>query len=240
MTTTPPRPPGDPFGDRTVEVWSAWVDRDAPDGAAMAMLDGAERSRAGRFHARRDRDRFVARRAFHRRVLGTRLGVEPAALELRVTPQGRPFLDAVWGIEFSTSHDDGLAVIAITTGPRVGVDVERVRLLDDALDVAATHMTANEVAWLRSLPPDSRSKGFLELWTRKEAVVKGLGVGLSMPLDAMDCATVDATGMGHPTSVPGASWSFQAIDGLAPYVGYVAIEAPDVSVRRMGELEKAA
>jgi 4'-phosphopantetheinyl transferase len=144
-----------------VEVWSAWVDRVPPGAADLALLDGVERERAGRFRSRRDRDRFVARRAFHRRVLGGRLGVAPAAVELQVTPQGRPFLDPAWGIHFSTSHDDGLAVLAVTGGLRVGVDVERVREVDDALEVAATHMSGDEVAWLRSLPRGSRSRGFL-------------------------------------------------------------------------------
>jgi 4'-phosphopantetheinyl transferase len=203
-------------------------------------LAKAEQSRARRFLSPVDRDRFVARRVFYRRVLGERLGLPPAAVEFHVTAHGRPYLDPAWGVEFSTSHDVGVAVIAVTTGIRVGVDVERVRELDGALDVAASTMTEREISWLRSMPPESLSRGFLELWTRKEAVVKGLGVGLSMPLAGFDCATVDATGLGQPTSIPGATWSFRAIDGIAGYVGYVASEAPDVSIRLMGELEAAA
>ncbi len=240
MSTTSPADRGTRVADRTVEVWSAWVDRDPPDTATLAILDEAERARAGRFRARRDGDRFVARRAFYRRVLGARVGVAPAALGFRVTAHGRPFLDPARGIEVSTSHDDGLADIAITTGSRVGVDVERVRHLEDALDIAMTHLTTNEVRWLRSLPPYSRSNGFLELWTRKEAVVKGLGVGLAMPLASFDCAAVDATGLGHPISVPGGPWSFRAIDGLGSFLGCVAIEGPDVSIRLMGEPAIAA
>jgi hypothetical protein len=61
-----------------------------------------------------------------------------------------------------------------------------------------------------------------------------------MPLDSFDCMAIDATGLGHPTSLPGATWSFRPIDGLGPYVGCVAIEAAGVIVRPMGEMRAAA
>ncbi len=239
-STLPLRGPGDPAAGATVDVWAAWVDGDAPV-AALAVLDRDELDRAGRFRFPRDRGRFVARRAFYRRVLGARLGIPPEAVELRMTPLGRPFLDRAWGIDFSTSHDDGLAVIAVTSGRRVGLDVERLRSLDDALDLARTSMTAREVALLEGQPASVRARGFLELWTRKEAVAKALGVGLWMSFSEFDCSDADPMGVCHPTGVPGGdAWSIIPLDGWGTHLGYVAIEASDVSIRLMEDREVAA
>jgi 4'-phosphopantetheinyl transferase len=231
-TTRPPRS-GDPAREGAVAVWSAWVDRLAPDDEALALLDPVVRARADRFHARLDRDRFVARRAFQRRVLGACLGIAPTDVAIHLTPGGRPSVDPSWGIDFSTSHDDGLAVIAVTSGGRVGVDIERVRHLPDALELAAAHMTPKETAWLRSRSPRTRSRTFLELWTRKEALVKALGTGLSVPLDGIDTMPGDSRGAIRPSGMPGdAAWSVVALDrpGDGGHVGSVAIEGSRVRV----------
>jgi 4'-phosphopantetheinyl transferase len=167
--------------------------------------------------------------------------VEPAAVELRVTPRGRPVLDPAWGLEFSTSNDDGLAVIAIAVGRRVGVDVERFRELDDALDLAAGYLHPSELASLRSRPAGARSRAFLELWTRKEALVKALGGGLSIPLDTFDASTEGAADVVHLIGAPGgASWTILALAGLPSHVGSIAVEGPDASVQLMGALGVAA
>lgn len=230
----------DPAAGTIVDVWATRMDGVVPDGS-LALLDRQELDRAARFRSPGDRDRFVARRAFYRQVLGTRLGIPAEAVAYRTTGCGRPVLDRAWGVDFSTSHDDGLAVIAVTSGRRVGVDVERLRPLDDALDVARGSMTARELASLDAMPDSARSRGFLELWTRKEAVAKALGVGLWMAFDGFDCSDVDPMGVCHPTGIPGgADWSVIALDGWGTHVGYVAVDASDVNVRLMEGWEVVA
>ena len=115
------------------------------------MLDEAERAQVGRFRFDRDRVRFVLRRAFARRVLARYLGVHPAAVGIRTSPLGRPELDPSCGLAFNTSHSDGMAVVAVAHGQRVGVDIERVREIDGALDIAEGLFEAREVEWLRSV-----------------------------------------------------------------------------------------
>jgi 4'-phosphopantetheinyl transferase len=237
IQTTPRTLTAEPATDGVVEVWWAWVDR-MPSASLLSLLDAGEQARAARFRAPVDRDRFVARRVLLRRVLGNRLGVPAADIELRVTAQGRLLLDPSWGVDFSTSHDEGLAVIALATGRRVGVDVERVRDLEDALDMAATHMTRREAAGLRSLPPASRSRAFLVLWTRKEAIVKALGAGLAIPLEGIETGVPAIAGVVRPGGVPGGgTWSLVDLEGLGDtHVGSVVVEGSGIRVRSMGEL----
>ncbi|MFG2936698.1 4'-phosphopantetheinyl transferase family protein [Streptomyces sp. NPDC048282] len=91
------------------------------------LLDPAERRRAARLPSHAVRDRFVVRRGLVRRELALRVGVEPHTLEVRATPDGRPYLPAHLRLRFSVSHGGPLAVLAATRdGTAVGVDVERI------------------------------------------------------------------------------------------------------------------
>jgi 4'-phosphopantetheinyl transferase len=95
MATLPPR-----RGD--VHVWLEWID-DAPGVVDLALLDDDERARAARFRFERDGRRFVARRAFLRRVLAGYVDSAPRQLRYRVSAAGKPELAEPGGVTFSTS-----------------------------------------------------------------------------------------------------------------------------------------
>jgi 4'-phosphopantetheinyl transferase len=156
---------------------------DAP--AHEACLSHAERQRARRFRFERDRRRFVAGRARLRELLGARLGVQPAAVELAYGSNGKPRL-ARGGWHFSVSHCDEVALFAFSAGSEIGVDIEAIRAVQEADAIAAQCFSRREYAAYSSLESRDKPLGFLECWTRKEAFVKALGEGLSMPLDRFD------------------------------------------------------
>ncbi|TMJ89380.1 MAG: 4'-phosphopantetheinyl transferase superfamily protein [Alphaproteobacteria bacterium] len=86
-------------------------------------------------------------------------------------------------IQFSLSHCRDVALIAFTRGVPVGVDVEHVRPLADWKRIAARYLHPGERMELMALSEDERLTAFFRCWTRKEAVAKALGVGLSLPLN---------------------------------------------------------
>lgn len=171
----------------------------------------------------------MTRRAFLRRVLAGYTGVAPARIRYRISPKGRPELEAATGISFSASHSDGLAVVAVTRERQVGVDLERIRPVPDVLDMAKTVCTPAEYAGLLALPDASRGEAFLRLWTRKESYVKALGVGLGTPLADLDLGLGD----GGPRHLPGSDdpFVFAGLDGLDGYVGALAVSGSHVDVR---------
>lgn len=195
------------------------------EASSSALLDDDELARASRFRFERDRVRFVHRHAFVRRVLAHYLGIAPAEIAIRRTPLGRPELDPRSGISFSVSHADELAVVAVARGCRVGVDVERLRPLDDALEVAETMFAEPEVALLRSVPQSSRAYTFLELWTRKESVVKAVGRGLSAGLDGFSVVEGDGR-LAERAHSPLGAWplTIRTLDPPLGYVGAVAVD----------------
>jgi 4'-phosphopantetheinyl transferase len=85
-------------------------------------------------------------------------------------------------LHVSRSATAGLAGVAMSLSAALGVDVERIRSeLVDA-DLLALVLHPHE----RSTLPADHERAFFSLWTRKEAVLKALGTGLSRPPHSVD------------------------------------------------------
>jgi 4'-phosphopantetheinyl transferase len=175
-------PPGE------IHLWSAPLDlSEAGVRALSGILAADEGRRADRFVFPRDRARFVAGRGFLRHLLGAYLGEEPGGVRLEQGPSGKPALAAGHrDLRFNLSHADGLAVCALVEGEDVGADVERLRPLADALQIAQSFFSPSENEDLRGLPEPDRLRAFWDCWTRKEAFLKATGEGLGRPLDSFD------------------------------------------------------
>jgi 4'-phosphopantetheinyl transferase len=217
-------------------VRSAWVDEPLPLGEQLELLDDDEQARAARFRFERDRHRFVARRAFLRRVLGDYICIAPRMIRYRISPNGRPELEPSRGVSFSISHSDGLATVAVASDRLVGVDIERIRPIQETLELAHRLLSRREYEHLLSVTESARSDAFLRLWTRKEAYVKAVGVGLSMPFDGFD-VLLGADGRAHVPPGPsgGPSFVLTSLDGLPGYVGTVAVSGTAVTPRNVAQ-----
>ena len=149
----------------------------------QASLSSFEAQRAKRFRFERHRRRFIVSRGRLRQQLGARLGVRPEAVELAYGANGKPCLKHN-GWRFNISHCDDVALFAFSKTSEVGVDVEAIRPIREA-DAIAAHVFSplERLACEMNQPLE-----FLRCWTRKEALVKALGEGLSMPLEQFDIA----------------------------------------------------
>jgi 4'-phosphopantetheinyl transferase len=147
-------------------------------------LSPEELDRAARFHARRDKDRFIARRGLLRELLGQQVRAAPGRLVFSSGPFGKPALATPAGdrlLHFSAAHSDTLAAFAISHGAELGVDIERVRELPDLPGLISTICSDREQLEWERVPEDQRLRAFFNIWTRKEAFLKGIGLGLSKP-----------------------------------------------------------
>jgi len=163
-------------------------DRDAAR-ASLAVLSSDERERANRFIFQRDRLRFIVRRAQLRKLLGERLGVAAANVRFSTTVHGKPLLAEPVdrsGVTFNVSHSGDLSVYAFAASTDVGVDVETIRIIEEAERVAAMAFSKREYETYERLPARDKPAAFFNCWTRKEALVKAMGSGLSYPLDSFD------------------------------------------------------
>lgn len=154
-------------------------------------LSIAERQRALRIHRDSDRRRYVVARARLRQMLAERLELKPAQVRLAYGPHGKPQLeghqaDSGWQFNLSRCGETALAAFARHTA--LGVDLEAVRVLDDADVLAAGFFSSREIRAYQGLSAAERPLGFFYGWTRKEAFLKALGEGLSRPLADFDVA----------------------------------------------------
>ena len=143
--------------------------------AARLLLSDAELRHADR-GSPSVRDRRVLLRAALRTLAGEVLDVSPSAVPL-ADPPGRPRV-LVGGVDASCSASAGVGVVAVVRGARVGVDVERVGRTTLAEAAEEAWLAPAELAALAALPEADQAEALTRCWTQKEAVLKGLGVGL--------------------------------------------------------------
>ena len=151
------------------------------------LLDDEERRRARRFVKATHGHRFVLAHAALRLFLARCLDLEPVTVRYESDTLGKPRLvSGLAPLEFNLSHSESLGLLAVTRDRSVGVDIEHARAVPDALDIADRHFSPVEREELRALPPAERQAAFFRCWTRKEAVIKTSGEGLSRALDSFD------------------------------------------------------
>jgi 4'-phosphopantetheinyl transferase len=212
-----------------VHVWRIRLDvSDALAARFELTLATQERERADRFRTAELRRRFVAGRGALRAILGAHLGLDARLVVFSYGDRGKPSL-ATPGVEFNLAHTDDLALCALTVGRAVGVDVERLRPMDDAERIIARYFTPRERLEFLEHPRAERASAFFRGWTRKEAFLKATGEGLTASLDSFE-VSLEAGGarLLRVGDDPDAAcrWSLVDVDVEPGFVAALAVEGP--------------
>lgn len=154
---------------------------------ASKSFSQEELERASRFTNPIVSQRYLAGRGILRLVLANWLDTEPSEVKIVYNPFGKPSLasqSAKYTIHFNLSHCEKDLVIAVCKGAPVGIDIETNRSLPDEASIVQRFFHPGEIEEYFTLPPPLRSQAFINAWTRKEAIVKAIGSGLSTNLDS--------------------------------------------------------
>jgi 4'-phosphopantetheinyl transferase len=214
--------------DGAVHVWRVWGRADAATSTSLErLLSAEERARAGAFRQERDRTRYLLGRGVLRLLLGRYQQRLPAELEFAYNPHGKPALVAVPGakeIEFNVSHSGDWVLCALARRRAVGIDVEHIRPVPDWDQIAERFFAPGEAAVLRGLPTEARQTAFFHCWVRKEAYVKALGKGLSVPLREFEVSVAP----GEPARLlrghqGGKTWSLRELSLGPEYTAALAV-----------------
>lgn len=221
------------LGPHDVHVWCrATGDGDTLDACEtdLSDLSSDEHARCARFVFARDRRDFAAAHSLLRTRLSQYTDVGPAAWTFDALPGGKPFIASASGqpaLAFNLSHTHGFVACAIAPGGEVGIDVESVDRALDGRRIATRYFSKAENDWLDACDGRERAIRFIELWTLKEAYIKAIGRGLSLPLNGFGFAF---EGERHirfspPPDTQASAWTFALFAPSARYRLAVAVEA---------------
>jgi 4'-phosphopantetheinyl transferase len=225
-----------------VHIWRAFLDLPPAQICSLELLlSPDERGRAERFRFERDRRRFIAGRGVLRILLGRYTGVEPDRIAFGYGAFGKPY----WAgsgepaacagrasledaLRFNLAHSGDVALYVLAYGREVGIDLEHIRPMPDAAQIARQFFSPFEFETWQALPEAQKQEAFFNCWTRKEAYLKATGDGMARPLDSFDVSLVPGQAA-RLLSVDGQRdearrWSLETFMATADSLATVAVQ----------------
>lgn len=222
--------------DGVVHLWYAELDVGETVHARLAdVTSEEERARARRLRVAATARRFLAARGALRTLLGAYLGCPPGAVPLPAGGSEKPCLlePGVPTLRFNVSHSESHALIAVARGIEIGVDIECGARLHANDRLARRYFSDRERDLLDALDGRGRKHAALELWTRKEAIVKARGAGVyRSDLRALELGLgTDGGWLEIPDPSTGNRWSVLSIRPPVPgCAAAVAVEGAGIPV----------
>jgi 4'-phosphopantetheinyl transferase len=155
------------------------------------------------------------------------LRIAPADVSFVYGSKGKPALaGAQCPLDLNVSNSGELAAYAFTLKCEIGVDIEYRRRMADIEAIARRFFAAAEVAEFMDLAESDRPEGFFNCWTRKEAYIKAVGDGLSVPLDSFR-VTLQPGAPARMVELDGRNssaerWTLHAFTPAPDYAGAIA------------------
>ncbi|MFC5473496.1 4'-phosphopantetheinyl transferase family protein [Paraherbaspirillum soli] len=199
---------------RQDQEWQAWC---------AGVLSADETARAAKFLMPHVAACYRGSHGALRAWLSSHLGIAPQALQFVKDRLGKPEL-APKHCAFNLSHSDAYWSAAVHPCPdaQVGIDIEALAKFTDAWPDLARHiLSADELSALAQETPESYAAILARLWTRKEALLKAIGVGLRRSMCSLTVGWSEAPVVIHAPDADGnaASWTIHDLaplpDGLA-------------------------
>jgi 4'-phosphopantetheinyl transferase len=216
-----------PWLENQVRVWVWQLASHESNGVWTTLLSPEEHARTTQFVFDHHRNLFINAHAGLRCLLGWLLDLPPEQVALGTDTMGKPSLVGLGSppLFFNLSHSHNHAAVAVSPFFEVGIDIEHIRPI--GFEVAEHFFSAGEVAALKALPARRRAKAVFNVWTRKEAYLKALGLGLSVPLDSFDVSVEHPARLQRVAGLPEEPMQWQLAHFIPGngFVGAVAARA---------------
>jgi 4'-phosphopantetheinyl transferase len=239
--------PNEALPENHIHIWQISLTQPEPKIQSFSrLLSQAETDRASRFRFGRHRRRFVVSHGVLRLILARYLKILPPDIQFECGSHGKPFLagkPANSALQFNLAHSHELAIVAITRGSEIGVDVEHLRPNPDKEAIAQRFFSPAEYVQFSEIPltqktnnpTDLQTLAFFNCWTRKEAFIKALGDGLSHPLNQFDVTLTPGKRAQllrvGDDPLEAEYWSLESFAPQPDYVGALAVRLRNIQVQ---------
>lgn len=192
------------------------------------LLSKDESAKVGRFHFVKDQKQYIVARGVLRIILSHYCLIEPEVHQFGYNQYGKPFLiDNDW-LRFNISHSGDRVLFGFSLNLELGVDIEYDKPFESAHEIVERFFSTQEKTQFRSLPDHMKNLSFLKCWTRKEAYIKALGMGMSLPLDAFSVSFIPGKPAclletGHDMQAKD-RWTIKEVNVGNGYVAAVSVE----------------
>jgi 4'-phosphopantetheinyl transferase len=204
------------------------LDLRQPSGRVEALRGALDKHEAIRREGEREdvwRRRVVGRAAL-KIALGRYLDREPRSLRISAGPNGKPILEPTGGRPapcFNLAHSGDLCLIAICDRGEVGVDVEEIRERPHRDRLVEARFAPSEADEILRRTGEERMRAFYRCWTRKEAYLKALGIGLSGDLGAFAVSVSDRPALISPLDGDAEEWSLFDVEVGRAHAAAIAV-----------------
>lgn len=160
-----------------IHIWQADLSR--WDSSVLAMLSTKEQGRGRRFIRPEHQRRFMMARGALRQILAKYLALAPGKIRFIENNKGKIYLEDYPQLQFNVTHSQDLALYAVNIENEIGIDLEWINPNLAVQPLLERFFSATEQQSVLGLPISQQVTAFYQLWTRKEASLKALGLGLS-------------------------------------------------------------
>jgi 4'-phosphopantetheinyl transferase len=166
-----------------VHVWQVSLTAFTNSGAHLyEILSREEKNKTRNYRFARDQSRYIISHGILRYILAAYVEDWPSSLKFNRNRFGKPHLITQTEgerVRFNMSHSKDMVSFIISGKHEVGIDLEFIDYDFDWHIMAKQYFSPQEMGWLELLPLQDRVNAFYFLWTRKEALLKLLGIGLT-------------------------------------------------------------
>jgi 4'-phosphopantetheinyl transferase len=211
------------LGGDAVHLWETSLSID--DGELTRILDllpPNDRWAADQFTYAPARRQYIVSRGMLRQLLSGYLGIAPQDIEFTIEGAGKPVLAGDRVVDFNLTHSGQLTLFGVARRP-LGVDMEHVREMPRAVELAKRYYSAAQHEQIAATPDDRRSREFLAMWVRREAYAKALGTSIWRSLGDRQITT---------------DHTVQFVDYSPDYVAAIAAPGSDWTIVRRGPINR--
>ncbi len=207
----------------------------------IGCLTAEEEAQAGRYLRAATGWQFRLTRGALRHILSEYVGAAPKDLPIVRLPMGKPVLPPENGwskLSFNVSHTAEFAAVAVAVGREVGIDVETRNRTLDVLGMAERFFAPEEAEELNATAECGRLEAFLRFWSRKEALLKGQGRGLSQDWTDVRVGSLRQSPVTIPAADLSVLWQLHDLDFESHHVGAVAVAGTEPFQLRWRDAEQ--